>query len=139
MTETTQEQNLAVEIFKAASTANCSCSANSFPLSSVRVFRRAAGVAAYRRAAAWRTVAACKFGTLPSNKWFKRRYTREQVREGIEVCKSCHRAIHDLVPDEKQLGRHYNTLEKLLTHPEIGKFVQWKRERARNDEQGSKK
>jgi hypothetical protein len=74
--------------------------------------------------------------TLHSNKWFKKRYTREQMHEGIEVCKSCHRAIHDLVPDEKKLGRHYNTLEKLLAHPEIGKFVRWKRERARSDEKG---
>lgn len=67
--------------------------------------------------------------TLHSNKWFKKRYTREQMHEGIEVCKACHRAIHDLVPDEKELGRHYNTLEKLLAHPEIGKYVQWKRKR----------
>ncbi len=70
--------------------------------------------------------------TLHSNKWFKKRYTREQMREGIEVCKSCHKATHDLVPDEKELGRHHNTLEKLLAHPEIGKFVQWKRARATN-------
>jgi hypothetical protein len=69
--------------------------------------------------------------TLHSNKWFKKRYTRQQMHEGIDVCKSCHRAIHDLVPDEKELGRHYNTLEKLLAHPEIGKYVEWKRGRGR--------
>jgi hypothetical protein len=71
---------------------------------------------------------------LHSNKWFKKRYTRQQMREGIEVCKACHRAIHDLVPKEKDLGRHHNTLEKLLAHPEIGKSVQRKRERARSGE-----
>ena len=69
--------------------------------------------------------------TLHRNKWFKKRYAREQMRQGIEVCKSCHHAIHDLVPDEKELGRHVNTLEKLLSHPEIGKYVQWKRGRVR--------
>ena len=53
---------------------------------------------------------------------------------GSTFCKSCHQAIHDLVPDEKKLGRHYNTLEKLLAHLEIGKYVQWKRGRARTDE-----
>ncbi len=58
------------------------------------------------------------------------------MHEGIEVCKSCHRAIHDLVPDEKKLGRHYNNLEKLLAHPEIGKFVRWKRGSARSGEKG---
>jgi hypothetical protein len=67
--------------------------------------------------------------TLHSNKWFKRRYTRQQMHEGIKVCKACHRAIHDLVPDEKELGRHYKTLETLLAHPEIGKYVRWKRSR----------
>ena len=58
------------------------------------------------------------------------------MREGIGVCKSCHRAIHDLVPDEKKLGRHYNTLETLLAHPEIGKYVQWKRGRVRSTSTG---
>lgn len=67
--------------------------------------------------------------TLHSNKWFKKRYTRRQMQEGIEVCKACHTAIHDLVPDEKELGRHYHSLEKLLAHPEIGKYVEWKRKR----------
>jgi hypothetical protein len=64
---------------------------------------------------------------LHRNKWFKKRFTREQMRQGMEVCKSCHTAIHDLVPDEKELGRHYNTKELLLGHPEIAKYVQWKR------------
>ena len=74
--------------------------------------------------------------TLHSNKWFKKRYTRERMRAGIEVCKSCHGAIHDLVPDEKELGRRYNTLEKLMEHPEIGKYVRWKRGRGRAPGQG---
>jgi hypothetical protein len=65
--------------------------------------------------------------TLHSNKWFKKRYSRAEMQQGIQVCKACHGAIHDLVPDEKELGRHYNTLEKLLAHPEISKFVEWKR------------
>ena len=68
--------------------------------------------------------------TLHTNKWFKRRYTRQEMQQGIDVCKSCHAAIHDLIPDEKQLGRDYNTREKLLAHPEITKFVRWKRQRS---------
>lgn len=67
--------------------------------------------------------------TLHSNKWFKKRFTREQMREGIDVCKACHLAIHDLVPDEKQLGRHHHSLELLLAHPQIARYVQWKRSR----------
>jgi hypothetical protein len=69
--------------------------------------------------------------SVHSNKWFRKRFTREVMRQGIDVCRQCHRAIHDLVPDEKELGRHYNTLEKLLRHPEVARYVAWKRQRAR--------
>jgi hypothetical protein len=69
--------------------------------------------------------------TLHSNKWFKKRYTREQMRQGMDLCKSCHAAIHDLIPDEKELGRSYNTREKLLAHPEVAKYVQWRQQKNR--------
>ena len=42
--------------------------------------------------------------TLHTNKWFKKRYTREEMQQGIDVCKSCHAAVHDLIPDEKELA-----------------------------------
>ncbi len=67
--------------------------------------------------------------TNHSNKWFKKRYSREEMREGLNLCKSCHRAIHDLIPDEKKLGRHYNTRAKLLGHPQVAGYVRWKRAR----------
>lgn len=69
--------------------------------------------------------------TLHSNKWFKKRYRREEMRRGLHVCKSCHKAIHDLIPDEKQLGRSFNDREKLMAHPQLGTFVRWKRRRSR--------
>jgi hypothetical protein len=55
------------------------------------------------------------------------------MQEGIDVGKSCHAAIHDLIPDEKKLGRFYKTKEKLLAHPEVAKFVKWKQERAQRN------
>jgi hypothetical protein len=61
--------------------------------------------------------------TLHRNKWFKRRYTRQQLQQGLELCKACHSAIHTLIPDEKELGRNYETRAKLLAHPELGKFA----------------
>lgn len=63
--------------------------------------------------------------TCHSNKWFKKRYSREQLNQTISVCRDCHRAIHDLIPDEKQLGRHFNTIELLLENEEIAKFAAW--------------
>ena len=67
--------------------------------------------------------------TCHSNKWFKKRFTREQMRETIAVCRDCHSAVHRLVPHEKALGRHYNTVTQLMAHAEIGKFVAWVKRR----------
>ncbi len=69
--------------------------------------------------------------TLHSNKWFKKRYTRQELRAGVHVCKSCHSAIHDLIPDEKELGKHYNNREKLLDHPQVANYLAWKRKRGK--------
>jgi hypothetical protein len=63
-----------------------------------------------------------------ANKWFKKRHTREAMRAGLELCKECHKTIHELV-GEKDLGRNYNTMDKLLAHAEIAKYVAWKRKR----------
>lgn len=61
------------------------------------------------------------------NRWFKRRFTREQMQETISVCRDCHRSIHQLIPNEKELGRSHRTVESLLAHEELGKFVAWVR------------
>ncbi len=63
--------------------------------------------------------------TCHANKWFKKRFSREELRATIQVCSDCHEAIHECVPDEKTLGREYDTLEKLMAHPEVAKFVAW--------------
>lgn len=63
--------------------------------------------------------------TCHSNKWFKKRFARERMRETIAVCRDCHSAVHRLIPDEKELGRHFNTVALLLEHVEFGKFVMW--------------
>jgi len=59
------------------------------------------------------------------NKWFQARFSREQMQVTISVCRDCHSAIHKFVPREKDLGRHHNSIDLLLAHPEIGKFVNW--------------
>lgn len=62
---------------------------------------------------------------LHSNRWFKRRFTRERMSEGLNVCRLCHRTIHATIP-EKTLGRHFNTRDQLLAHPELAKYVAWR-------------
>lgn len=65
-------------------------------------------------------------------KWWKRTFTREQMRQTILLCKMCHNSVHDLIPDEKELGREYYTVEKLISHPAIAKYLAWKQRRVRD-------
>ncbi|QEF99327.1 hypothetical protein Mal15_33910 [Stieleria maiorica] len=51
------------------------------------------------------------------------------MQQTISVCHDCHRSIHRFVPREKDLGRYHNTVETLLAHEQIGRFVAWVRDR----------
>jgi len=67
--------------------------------------------------------------TLHKNKWFKKNFTREQMKEGANICKDdCHRQIHRLIT-EKELGKKYNNINKLLSHPEVKKYIKWIKKR----------
>jgi hypothetical protein len=68
--------------------------------------------------------------TNHSNKWFKKRYTRMEMAQGLEVCKDCHNSVHDLIPSEKEMGRHFNTLAKLKSHPKVREYLRWKKKRS---------
>lgn len=62
---------------------------------------------------------------LHHKKWFKKNFTREEMAKGIYVCKyECHREIHNLI-SEKELGRNYNTLEKLKAHINVAKYIRF--------------
>lgn len=45
-------------------------------------------------------------------------------KDTVRLHKICHRKIHSLF-DEKELARYYNTIERLLEHADIKKFVKW--------------
>ncbi len=62
--------------------------------------------------------------TLHSNKWFVKNFSKEELNKTIELCKDCHGAIHKFI-GEKELGRNYNTVEKLLQNEDISTFVKW--------------
>lgn len=61
------------------------------------------------------------------NKWFRKRFTREQMSETIPLCHDCHRAIHVFIPDEKRLGRQYHSVELLTEHPKLARHLSWVR------------
>jgi 5-methylcytosine-specific restriction endonuclease McrA len=61
-------------------------------------------------------------------KRFRGRFSRGEMRSsGLWVCQLCHDGIHDLIPDEKDLGWRYNTRESLLTHEGVSRHVDWVR------------
>ncbi|CAG8496703.1 5932_t:CDS:2 [Funneliformis caledonium] len=55
----------------------------------------------------------------------KKLYTKDQCNaRGIYICRPCHSACHKMISHE-QMAYEYNTLDKLLEHEEVSKFVNW--------------
>lgn len=68
--------------------------------------------------------------TNHNNKWFKKKFKKEEMKNRkINVCDDCHSAIHKFIPNEKELGKNYNTIEKLMSHPNLKKFIEWVKNR----------
>ena len=42
------------------------------------------------------------------------------------LCRACHKFVHRTL-SEQQLAANFNTIDQLLAHPEIAKFVNWVR------------
>jgi len=45
-------------------------------------------------------------------------------KETITLHKICHRKLHSVFT-EREMAKHYNTVERLLEHEEIQKFAKW--------------
>lgn len=64
--------------------------------------------------------------TNHKNKFFKKNFSKEKLNEKIKVCvHDCHSNIHKLIPDEKDLGKNYNSIEKLLSNEKIKNYINW--------------
>lgn len=61
---------------------------------------------------------------LHRRKRYARRYTKEELARGVDLCRDCHDAVHRFL-GEQELADHYPTLERLRTHPEVARFVAW--------------
>lgn len=62
--------------------------------------------------------------TRHKNRKNKRDFDRTIVKRTVGICRMCHSQIHAVL-SEKELEREWNSVEKLLTHPEIAKFAVW--------------
>jgi hypothetical protein len=59
-------------------------------------------------------------------RYFAKRFSKEEmVSRTIMICRMCHRGIHRIIPDEKELARDYNTLESLMADERIARHVVW--------------
>ena len=62
--------------------------------------------------------------TRHKNKRNKKMFDRQEIHQTVDLCRPCHRHVHQTV-DNQTLEREYNTVEDLLAHPDIKKFVDW--------------
>lgn len=66
--------------------------------------------------------------TLHSNKWFKQRYSKEELNDGVMLDKDCHYHIHK-THDNKYLAKNLNSLELFKNDEKIKNYVSWKQKR----------
>lgn len=63
--------------------------------------------------------------TNHKNKWFRKRFDKQDMtHRGLWLCRACHKMLHRTF-SEKELGRHYNTLDAINQVPAINRFVAW--------------
>ena len=62
-------------------------------------------------------------------KFFQRKFTRQQMHTTVPTCRDCHRAIHNLIPNEKDLAKEFFTVARLLNHEGFKRFVEWVKRR----------
>jgi hypothetical protein len=65
-------------------------------------------------------------------KRFRERFGIDEMRSRkIPLCRHCHRAVHELIPHERDLAESYNTLASLRAHPGIARHVEWAKKQKR--------
>jgi 5-methylcytosine-specific restriction endonuclease McrA len=55
---------------------------------------------------------------------FRKLFSREQLNNGMQVCRQCHDGIHHRY-DEMTLYREFSDPQALLLDPELNKFFIW--------------
>ncbi|MAK68893.1 MAG: hypothetical protein CME50_02825 [Halieaceae bacterium] len=57
-------------------------------------------------------------------KGFRRRFSKEELNIGVNVCRKCHRGIHALY-DELTLATRFYNLELLLSDETLANHFRW--------------
>lgn len=62
---------------------------------------------------------------IHSKSWCIRMFTKDEMRNRrAELCGDCHPMVHQYFT-HSELGKTYNTIEKLLTHEKVISFTTW--------------
>lgn len=61
---------------------------------------------------------------LHRRNFFAKHFNREQLNQGIFICRTCHNAVHRFY-DEMTLGKKLNSLEALLADPLLSQHFAW--------------
>ncbi|NNE57335.1 MAG: hypothetical protein HKN36_04435 [Hellea sp.] len=56
--------------------------------------------------------------------YFKKKYSRHELREGIDICRQCHDGLHDFY-DEMRLGKEFNSLAAIQADPALIRHFAW--------------
>lgn len=62
---------------------------------------------------------------IHTRNWFINNFTKEEMNSRrADLCGDCHPMVHRYF-NHTELGKTYNTIEKLLANEEVAKFVKW--------------
>ncbi|NVJ62343.1 MAG: hypothetical protein HWE27_18290, partial [Gammaproteobacteria bacterium] len=61
---------------------------------------------------------------LHRRKRFQKLYSKQELNQGIEICRKCHRGIHKTY-DEMTLGQEFNSLQLILSDTALLKHFHW--------------
>lgn len=56
--------------------------------------------------------------------FFKKKYSKEELNNGVYVCRPCHSGVHKLY-DEMTLAKQFNSLELLQEDSAVRTHIQW--------------
>lgn len=56
--------------------------------------------------------------------FFKKNYSKQQLAEGIDICRKCHTGIHKSY-DEMQLAKRFNTIMDLQSDATLATHFAW--------------
>lgn len=57
-------------------------------------------------------------------KRFRKRYGRDELNQGVKICRLCHSGVHRLF-DEMKLAMQLNSLESLRQHEALRRHIKW--------------